>query len=607
MKAISRAKPLVMLALGLPLGIGVLVFWSVYLLRTPLQMLTAQFIALNAAVAVTALLFLAAAAWHYSRERKHLLRLARFAEDTASAVVLTDAKGVIKWVNASFSTITGYTEQEAVGRRPGDFLQGPETNRVEAARIGAALRAAKRVAGELVNYRKDGGKYWIGMKIEPLTNAAGALEGFMAIQADITARHEQHLALQSLTSRFNMATRAAKVGVYERDAHGGNVWWSDIMCEIFGQDPATFRPDETKWEALTHPADRERLLAGSRPTDRTRDIQYRIVRPDGTIRHVHSIGSPEQPRHDGTERVAGITLDVTSRVEAEERETMLQKQLLEASHQAGMAEIATGVLHNVGNVLNSLGIANTTARRGLKTLRLDRLEQASALLRDNRAALADFLSKGAAGEHLPDYLPTLATQISSSVQGVHVELETIDSLLQHLRDIVSAQQALAKVGGQREPVDLTEMIESALVVQGPELAGIQIQREYLPVPRIVTDRHKLLQILVNLIGNARDAVADSSSGAAEIRLKIYPADEHICIVVEDSGIGMSQDALSRLWRFGYTTKPRGHGFGLHNSANAAREIGATISAHSDGVGKGSQFIVRLPSRSDAAVAGPAVA
>ena len=255
-KAVVRSKPYALLVLGFPLGIGVLVYWSVYLLRTPIQPLTVQFIALNATVAATALLFLFAAAWHYSRERKHLLRLARVAEATGSAVILTDARGVIQWVNTSFSTITGYTSQEAVGRRPADFLQGPETDNLETARIGAAIRSGRRVSAELINYRKDGSKYWIGLKIEPLTNAVGGLQGFMATEADITARHEQHLALKLLTSRFNMATRAAQVGIYERDVSGGNVWWSDVMCEIFGQDPATFRPTEENWEALMHSADR---------------------------------------------------------------------------------------------------------------------------------------------------------------------------------------------------------------------------------------------------------------------------------------------------------------------------------------------------------------
>jgi len=530
-----------------------------------------------------------------SSVRDHHTRLAQVAQVTSSAVVITDAEGVTVWVNEGFTRITGYSLDEAVGRTPGQLLQGPETNREVMARISVALRSRQSVAAELINYTKDGRRYWIGMRIEPLFAADGEFDGFMALQSDITERYEQQQAIEQLTRRFNMATRAARVGVFERDAQGGIIWWSAVMWDIFGLDPVTFELSVDSWLEVIHPEDRERMREESVGVARNLDAlnwQYRIIRPDGEVRHIQSTGAPADLEN--IKRILGITLDVTERIQAEEREHALQSRLRDNSHQTGMAEIATGVLHNVGNVLNSLGIANSTARRELKSSRLDRLEQATTLLRTNRDRLAEFLTRDERGRHLPDYLPALSAQITSNSRAVQAELETTEQLLHHLSDIVSAQQELARVGGQCESIRLDELVETALLVQDSDLSQIQVIREYEEIPPIMSNRHKLLQIVVNLISNARDAIAAGGSEHSRIVVKLVREKGHVQLTIEDSGIGMSTEVLSQLWRFGFTTKKNGHGFGLHNSANAAHESGATLTAHSDGVGHGSRFILRLP-------------
>ena len=296
--------------------------------------------------------------------------------------------------------------------------------------------------------------------------------------------------------------------------------------------------------------------------------------------------------------VTAAIRDITARVQSEEREYRLQQQLRESSHQAGKAEIATGVLHNVGNVLNSLGIAHSTAARDLQALRLDRLEQAISAIRNNRATLAAFLTEDERGRNLPDYLAALAEHVTRNVQAVNAEMKTIDQLLHHLRDMVSAQQASARPGGSYEPIDLKELADAALLSQEPTLARIDVVRIYEDLPHVTTDRHQLLQILVNLISNARDAILVSDVQPGRIVVRLCRDGDHALVTVEDSGTGMSEEVISRLWRFGFTTKPNGHGFGLHNSANAARAIGATIVAQSEGQGKGSRFILRLPVDSD---------
>jgi PAS domain S-box-containing protein len=552
-------------------------------------------IVLGIAVASGAIVFVIRTRQANAENRRYRVWLTQIGQ--MSAIIVTDARGVMEWVSEGFTRITGYQFEETVGRVPGELLQGADTDRTAAAKIGAALRDGQPVTSELINYTKDGRAIWIGMHIRSMINERGAVSGHVAIQADITERHERRQTLEQMNARFSVATRAAHIGVFDRSTCDDDAWWNDVMWEIFGEDPSLFRPTVQGWMARIHPEDRQRVLENAGSTGRTRtshSIQYRIVRPDGTIRHLQSIGSFAEQEQGDPSRITGMMMDITERVEAEERERTLQRQLRENSHRAGMAEIATGVLHNVGNVLNSLGIANTTARRELKALRLDRLQQASSMISSNRATLATYMSEDARGRHFPELLSAISSQLAVNAQAVETELHTIDQLLDHLRSIVSAQQSLAQLGGLREPVRLQELVESALIVQGPDHSGIEVKRVFDDLPPVATERHKLLQIVVNLINNARDAVRLGGTQPSRIIIRLHRQGNFAVLSVEDTGIGMSADVISRLWQFGHTTKANGHGFGLHNSANAAREIGATIEAHSEGLNKGSRFILRLP-------------
>jgi signal transduction histidine kinase len=411
--------------------------------------------------------------------------------------------------------------------------------------------------------------------------------------ADLAALAE----VQMLAVRFNVATRTVGVGVHERHLKHGDVWWSDAMWDIVGQDPGTFRPSADNWLALIHPEDREYVRENGGAWGRPRtsvSLQYRIVRADGTIRYLQSLASTTSNENGVADCFAGVTLDVTERVTAEQRQHWQQQKLRESSHQAGMAEIATGILHSVGNVVNSLGIAHETMRRDLKALRVEQLEQATTLIRANRGSMASFFTDDARGRHLPDYLGALAAEISSNVHCVRGELDTVEALLEHLRGIISAQQVRANLGHQREPVDLKELLDATLMGLAPELCSMQVMFHHQDLPLVTTDRHKLLLIFVNLLNNARDAVLACALEPRRIVVQLGREGDEAVISIEDSGIGMSPEVLSRLWRFGFTTKANGQGFDLHNSANAAREIGATITAHSDGTDKGSRFTVRLP-------------
>ena len=213
---------------------------------------------------------------------------------------------------------------------------------------------------------------------------------------------ERPRALEQLHIRFGLATRAAHIGVFDHSTLDGDASWNDVMYQIFGEDPAVFKPTVQGWLARIYPGDRQQVLenAGSTlGTATSPGIQYRIVRPDGTIRHLQAIGPLAEKDRRDPGRIFGMVMDITERVEAEERERSLQRKLRESVERAGVAQIATGVVDRVGDVLNNLGIASTAARRELQAPHLDRLQEASSMISSNRAKLATYLLQSVMTRH----------------------------------------------------------------------------------------------------------------------------------------------------------------------------------------------------------------
>jgi C4-dicarboxylate-specific signal transduction histidine kinase len=137
-------------------------------------------------------------------------------------------------------------------------------------------------------------------------------------------------------------------------------------------------------------------------------------------------------------------------------------------------------------------------------------------------------------------------------------------------------------------------VETALTLKGQDLNGAEITRDIADLSIVQTDRYKLLQIIVNFIANACDAMVANSSTARRIAIRVRTVLGQLEIAVEDSGVGIAPALLPRVWEFGFTTKAHGHGFGLHSAAVAAQQLGGTVSAQSAGVGLGARFAVTIP-------------
>jgi len=290
--------------------------------------------------------------------------------------------------------------------------------------------------------------------------------------------------------------------------------------------------------------------------------------------------------------------DVTERNKAQRQLDEMHKKLVEASRAAGMAEVATGVLHNVGNVLNSVNVSANVLADSVRKSKAASIRKVADLLDANKADLPAFFGAGGKGLMVPGYLATLAQQIDAEQQGRLTEIEQLTKNIAHIKDIVAMQQDYAKVTGVMEDFAPRALLDEALRMAGPELDRCSVRLELdcpTTLPQVSVDRHKVLQILINLITNARQAMEETPATDRKLSITASPTDDgHVGIAIRDSGCGIAQENLTRVFNHGFTTKSTGHGFGLHSAANAATEIGGSLTGTSEGSGKGATFVLELP-------------
>ena len=296
-------------------------------------------------------------------------------------------------------------------------------------------------------------------------------------------------------------------------------------------------------------------------------------------------------------RDTALLHEIAERKRAEHDLQHAQQQLIDASRRAGMAEIATGVLHNVGNVLNSVNVSATLIAERLGADRTEKLVKATALLRAQNGSLGDFLTHDPKGRLLPDYLADLSQHLDTERQSARGELDLLTKNIGHIKDIVAMQQTYARVSGFVETLPMDGLIEDALSLNADSLDrhGVTVIRDFAPVPPAAVDKHKVLQILINILRNATLAMDEGGTGEKRLTISVAEKDaSHIAIRLTDTGAGIPEENLTRIFSHGFTTRKDGHGFGLHSAALAAHQMGGSLRAHSDGPGRGATFILELP-------------
>jgi predicted ATPase/signal transduction histidine kinase len=288
------------------------------------------------------------------------------------------------------------------------------------------------------------------------------------------------------------------------------------------------------------------------------------------------------------------------RVQARTRELeQTQAELVATARRAGKAEIANNVLHNIGNVLNSVNVSASVMRRNIGSSRLDGLARAVAMINEHSRDLTAFVAQDPRGKALISYLNELVSALRTEGENALDDLDRLVRSVDHISYVVATQQSVSGPSSVLEKVRPGELLDEALRLstQAIARAGITVTRRYEDVPATSLDRQRLLQILVNLIGNAAQAMAGNPEASRQLTLGISVARDdtgaRLCITVKDEGEGIAPENLMRIFAHGFTTRHGGHGFGLHSSALAALEMGARLAAHSEGPGMGAVFTLTI--------------
>ena len=272
------------------------------------------------------------------------------------------------------------------------------------------------------------------------------------------------------------------------------------------------------------------------------------------------------------------------------------KEMVSLAHSAGMSEVASGVLHNVGNVLNSVNVSSSLIKTRAEKSRVKQLSKIVDIFHNQAEDINNYLKNDEAGKLVIPFIEQLSIKLTDEQNKQIEEINSLIHNIDHIKNIISMQQSYAGGLGVTEKIKSSEVANDAIDINIASIkkSGINLSKHYAADIDITVDKHKLIQILVNLISNAKHAVVNGGKTDRNIILGIQKENKNIIFYVEDNGIGIEQPDIERIFEFGFKMRLDGHGYGLHHSANAAKELGGTLTVKSDGHGKGTRFTLAIP-------------
>jgi len=444
--------------------------------------------------------------------------------------------------------------------------------------------------------REPGGE--VGQIADAFNVMADRVKAGAELAKEVAERRRVEIALRESEEGFRSLFENSPIGLYRSSQEGDFLMANPALLAMLGC---------TTFEELVQ-AHRE-IGTGVLPDYRAQfrdslerdgmveetEVQWR--RCDREIITVRESAKAIRDKQGNLLYFEGCVEDITARKAAEAELQRLNRELLDASRAAGMAEVATGVLHNVGNVLNSVSVSAQLVREQIGQSKFTSLRQAVGLMEENAPRLGAYLTDDPRGKVLPSFLSKVTQHVAGEQERWLVELRQLQSNIEHMKEIVAMQQDYARVTKIAEPMAAAELVEDALQMNlaAFERHHIQVQRDYADVPTVFVDKHKVLQILINLIRNAKHALDDSASTDKRLSLRIYKnGSDCVKIVVADNGVGIPKENLTLIFQHGFTTRRDGHGFGLHSGAITAKELGGNLIAESAGLGLGATFTLELP-------------
>jgi PAS domain S-box-containing protein len=527
-------------------------------------------------------------------------------EDAPVGIAFADREGRYRHCNRAFCAMLGFDTEELKGESMATLTHGAD---LQSTTAGLERLWSGEIAHLDIEKRylhKNGGALWVHATTSLVSSGGPQPECSVEFLLDISARKQMAAAL--LQNQTLLATVIAElpIALVACDVRGQLTHHNRAAAELLGipsegagdavpRNPYPLTSKVYLADGITPVPREDRPLARALLGDTVCDAEFVIVRPDGSRRTVLSSAQRMVVNAGQPLGALAVVEDITERRLAEEELERVHKQLLVASRQAGMAEVATNVLHNVGNVLNSVNVSASIVTERIRKSKCAGLSRVAALLSEHAPDLTAFLM-GSQGRHVPVYLQELAAELIAERDVTIEELATLRGNVEHIKEIVAMQQSYARRGGITDTLDIRALVEDSLRMNEGAFSrhGVSLVRDFQEVPLITVDKHKVLQILVNVIRNAKYACDESKGAEKRVTVRVRAADGMVLLSVIDTGVGIAQENLERIFNHGFTTRKDGHGFGLHSSALAAKELGGMLYAESAGPGQGATFTLTLP-------------
>jgi PAS domain S-box-containing protein len=382
---------------------------------------------------------------------------------------------------------------------------------------------------ELARPGPDGSKRYVSVSGLPVFDDAGCFTGYRGVGRHITERKKAEEALRRSEAYLAEAQRLSNSGAYAFNA-AGSKYWSEELYRIWGFDPLQGIPSREIWQQRLHPDDRDSFLekyqAGQRQK-REYAIDYRIVLPDGTIKHLRSIGRPSHSAAGEFIEVVGTTIDVTERKQAEaerERVRQLETDLAHLNRLGVMGELTASLAHEI---LHPIATARNNARAGMRFLEMKR--------------------------------PNLG-EVMEALACVVRDADRAKDIVGRIRDHIK------KSPPREETFDINEAIDEVIVMvrHAIDRHGVTVYtRLKQGLMSVDGDRVQLQQVVLNLVLNAVEAMSAAGEGPRELSISTGPNDNSgILVAVADSGPGIDPGHLDLVFKPFHTTKPSGMGMGL---------------------------------------------
>lgn len=296
-------------------------------------------------------------------------------------------------------------------------------------------------------------------------------------------------------------------------------------------------------------------------------------------------------------KVIALNEELEERVAQRSRELEIaHRDLVENAHYEGMAEIANSIIHNVGNILNSISTSGYLIQEKVENSKLQALEKAKMLVAQHKDDLPTFLRDDPKALKLMEFYLSLGDVFQKERETLLYHCRLMLEKVGTIKDVVAQQHNYASGVYQTQVLDPVEIVETSIKIISAswEGQGIEIIKDFEKSPEVAVQKTRFIHTVVNLLKNAKEATLVAPNPVKRIFVRISHHGNEVLIAVRDNGVGIPEENLKRIFNHGFTTKENGHGFGLHSSANAISEMGGNMWAESDGLGTGACFYLSLP-------------